>query len=224
MLVCPLCEEAVGSGLEERATEKHKPSSKKTSYFDTRIMNQPQRRATWELVSVLLILVIIITSIINYVVNGEISWSEYPVATSLVVFSYITCFAFLNRRPEIQVLCVLIISSVSIYLLDLATGEPRWAISLGIPILFFINAIVVGLMMIVKFTRERGVNLIAYFFLAAAILCVGIEITIDRYLDTYTKLVWSLIVSACVVPIATVLLFVHFRLKRGRNLKKTFHI
>lgn len=219
---CPLCERPIYGNENEPAQNRKNES--KFSYFDTRRMNQPQRKATWELVSVILILIIIITSIINFVVNGEISWSEYPVATSLVLFSYITCFAFLNKPREIQVLIVLISASMLIFLLDLATGEPFWARKLGIPILLILNAVIIGLMKIIQFSKERGVNLIAYFFLAAALLCLGIETTIDNYLGTHPKLVWSLIVSACVVPIATVLLFMHYRMKRGRDLKKTFHI
>lgn len=222
MNICPLCEQHILGN--ENAYTRNVKQAKKPSFFETRKMNQPQRKATWELVSVILILVVIITSIINYVVNGEISWSEYPVATSLVLFSYITCFAFLNQRREFQVLIVLISASLLIFLLDLATGEPFWARKLGIPILLILNAVLIGLMKIIQFSKERGVNLIAYFFLAAAVLCVGIETTVDNYLGTHPKLVWSLIVSACVIPIAAVLLFMHYRMKTGRDLKKTFHI
>lgn len=223
MEFCPLCNQPVESGDGKPSVTAHE-KTRASSYSDGITMNRPQRKAIWELVSVILVLIIIITSLINYVVNGKISWSEYPVATSLVLFSYITFFAFLERSREVKVLFVWISSSLLIFLLDITTGQPLWAWRLGIPLLFYVNIIIVGLIEVIKFSKERGVNLIAYFFLAAALFCIGIEFTIDHYLGTHTRLVWSLIVSACVVPIATILLFMHFRLKKGRNLKKTFHI
>lgn len=231
MEVCPLCEEAVmaGATAKEKSAKEKRPDYKKAgksrqSRFETSQMSRPQRKATWELVSIIIILLILATTLINYIINKEISWSEYPVAVCLIIFSYVSSFAFLNKRREIQLISAFFTASVFIIGLDALTGSESWALQLGVPLLFFANMIVMGLLFVFRSSGQRGINLIAYSFLAAALLCISIEATVDRYASGHINLVWSLIVSACLFPVAVVLLFMHFRLKKGRDLNKTFHI
>ncbi len=176
------------------------------------------------MVSIILILLIVTTFLINFIINNEISWSEYPVAVCLVIFSYVTSFAFLIKRREIQLLCALIAASLFILGLDFFTRGNNWALRLGIPLLFYSNIIFIGLLSVFRITTQRGINLVAYSFFAAALLCVGVEVVIDMYIFNHIQMFWSLIVGACVIPVAAVLLFMHYRMKKGRDLYKTFHI
>lgn len=226
MNLCPLCETPVNNDIPVEATKESpkKVRLHRQTSFESRKMDLPQRKAVWELVSIILILLIGATSLINYIINKEISWSEYPVAVCLIIFSYVTSFAYLNKRREIQLLCAFVISSVFIFVLDTFTGGNSWALRLGIPILFFSNIIFIGLLSVFRISRQRGINLIAYSFLAAALLCVGVEAITDLYIFNHIKMAWSLIVCACVIPVAAVLLFMHYRMKKGQDLNKTFHI
>lgn len=217
MKICPLCEEPVNDGPVIKKVH-HRESAKE------RTISQPQRRATWELVSLILIFITIMTSILNYILNKEISWAEYPVAVCLILFSYISSFAFLNQGMFIQFLAVSISSSLLIYTLDVITGGPYWALKLGIPILVSLNLILLCLLQVIRASKKRGINIIAYSFVAAAVFCLCIETAIDFYANGVTHLVWSLIICACLLPVAAVLLFMHFRLKKGTDLNKTFHI
>lgn len=219
MKFCPLCEEPAINGFKERIAEEkfYKESGQKT-------MSQPQRKATWEMVFFILILITIITSLLNYILNKEISWSQYPVAVCMIVFSYITFFAFLHTRIEIQFFFGFISASVLLLILDLITGGKNWSASLAIPLLLFTNIVVIALLEIISISKQRGINIIAYSFLAAALLCLSTEGVTDLYINKQINLVWSLIVFACVLPISLVLLFMHFRLKKGNDLNKTFHV
>lgn len=226
MKVCPLCETPVNQEVPvEGARAVHRTKGRnKSTYFETRDMSSPQRKAVWELVSIILILLIVATSLINYIINKEISWSVYPVAVCLIIFSYVSSFAFLNRKREIQLLCAFVAASLFILALDFFTSGNSWALRLGIPILFSTNIIFIGLLSIFRISRQRGINLIAYSFLAAALLCVCVETITDLYIFNHVRLAWSLIVCACVIPVAAVLLFMHYRMKKGQDLNKTFHI
>lgn len=226
MEVCPLCETPVNQEVpvEGAGALQKRSAQKKTTYFETRNMSSPQRKAVWELVSIILILLIVATSLINYIINQEISWSEYPVAVCLIIFSYVSSFAFLNRKREIQLLCAFVSASILILALDTFTGGNNWALRLGIPLLFSTNIIFIGLLSVFRISRQRGINLIAYSFLAAALLCVCVETITDLYIFNHIRMAWSLIVCACVIPVAAVLLFMHYRMKKGRDLNKTFHI
>lgn len=220
MVNCPLCEmhveEVVSSSSDHLTYGRIKSAERR--------MTQPQRKATWEIVSIIILFVITITTLLNFILNKTISWAEYPVAVCLVIFSYISVFSFLNKGKEVKILYVFILSSILIVLLDALTRNYSWSISLGIPLLFSLNFIIIGIMQVFKRAKRRGINLIAFFFLAAALLCICTEIVIDRYVTGHIKPVWSLIVLVCVLPVVTVLLFMHLRLNKGTDLSKIFHI
>lgn len=223
---CPLCEEPVNDGgiyVPAGSVTEQSPWNRQ-SHLKRRAMDSPQRKATWELVSTIIILIILITIPLNLLLNNEISWSEYPVAICLIVFTYISFFAFLNRGRTVKFLLVFLTGSVLILILDLSTNGPHWALLPVIPLLFFFNIILVVLLEVIRISKHRGINIIAYCFLAAALFSVCVEAGIDLFITGKINLVWSLIIFACVIPIAAILLFMQFRMGRGNDLYKTFHI
>lgn len=219
MQYCPLCELPV----EEHNFIKLSTAQNKNIVNKNRSMTQPQRKATWEIVSIIILLVIMVTSLLNFILNKEISWAEYPMAACLVIFSYVSVFAFLHKRTEIQIFYVFILASFLIFLLDIITQNLSWSIYLGIPLLFSLNAVLAGTIIVCRKTRHKGINLIAYAFIAVAIFCLGAEVVIDQYINASIKLVWSLIVAGSILPIVTVFLFMHIRLKKGKDLYRVFH-
>lgn len=124
----------------------------------------------------------------------------------------------------IQLFYAFVMASLFILVIDSVTGGANWALWLGVPLLFFVNLIFIGLLAVIRSAKQRGINLIAFTFIAAAILCLTIEATVDLYTKQHIDVVWSLIVTACVLLVAAVLLFMHYRLKKGQDLNKTFHI
>ena len=224
MEICPLCRQPVKPGTTTSGVKGETRPLSKPADFEARTMSSSQRKAVWELVSIILILLVIVTSLLNYLINKTISWSEYPVAICLVIFSYVSSFSYVNKARKVQLLLAFVMASLLILTLDYFTGGRNWALQLGIPLLFSGNVIFVGLMSLIGIAKYRGVNLIAYWFLAAALLSLFVEAIVDRYMDNNISLLWSLIAAACIIPVATVLLFMHFRMKKNRDLNKTFHI
>lgn len=213
---CPLCMEPVSENISSYKTVS-KPVLEPA---DKRL----HRKAIWELVSIIFLLIIFVTSFLNYFLNKEISWSEYPVALCLISFSYVSGFVFLNKRRKIHIIIAFLASSVLILLLDQLTDGLQWALRLGIPLLFSVNLVLGSLLLIINSLKQKGINLIAYSILAASLLCILVEVITDLYINGSSHLVWSFIVLACVFPVAAVLLFVHFRMKKGNDLQKIFHI
>lgn len=220
MLYCPLCGEPVtGNGQVQR------PLPDQQLPFPYRgKMDQPQKKFTWEIVSLVLLTGIIATFVVDYILNQGITWSEYPVAVSLAVFCYVSLFVFWHQRMLIQLAGSLLLSCFFLVILDALTGDIEWSVKLGIPLLFAVNLVAAVLMVIFRHSKYKGVNLIAYAFVGAAFLCIGIEGVISVYKTESLHLAWSVIVTGCLLPVVLVLLFVHFRLKKGRSLEKTFHL
>ena len=95
---------------------------------------------------------------------------------------------------------------------------------MGIPLLFICNLVVLAFITIIRKSKYKGINLIAYAFLFASLICLSIEGVVSVFKNQKLQLHWSIIVASCVIPVVIVLLFMHFRLKKGRSLEKTFHV
>lgn len=224
MQLCPLCGEKATNNIETGLLEPAVSPLQKNTPYAYRKMDQPQKKFTWEIVSIILLSGVIASFIIDFAINRHISWSEYIAAICLTIFSYVSTFAFWNQKTIIDMAGGLIASSFFLLIIDVAIGTFDWAIKLGIPLLFSSNIVVASLLTIIQRSQYKGINLIAYSFIAAALLCVCIECILS-FIDTNSvHLWWSLIVMACVLPVAFLLLFLHFRLQKGRSLQKTFHI
>jgi hypothetical protein len=217
---CPLCGEPV-SGQGKALV----PDSDPQQPFQYRgTMTQHQKKFTWEIISMILFAAIMATFIIDFIINKRITWSEYPVAISLVIFSYVSLFAFWHQRSIVQMAGSFILSAIFLFLLDVLTGDPRWSIKLGIPLLLAGNLVTAAVILVIRQSKYKGINLIAYAFLGAALLCICIDGILSVFKTGALHIEWSVIVAGCTVPVFLVLLFVHFRLKKGRSLEKTFHI
>jgi hypothetical protein len=194
------------------------------SPFSGRGMSQPQKKFTWEIVSLILISGIMTTIIIDYIINKGITWSEYPAAISLIIFFYVSIFAFWQQKTIIQMAAGFIVASFFLILLDRVTGNTRWSVRLGIPLLFASNLVVAALFTVIRFSKHKGINLIAYAFLGASILCICIDGILSFFKTGAIGLYWSVIVAGCIIPVVLLLLFLYFRLRKGRSLEKTFHV
>jgi uncharacterized membrane protein YwaF len=117
-----------------------------------------------------------------------------------------------------------ILSSVCLVILDAFTTRISWSVRLGIPLLLTGNLVAAALIAVIRKSRYKGINLLAYAFLGAAVLCLCIDGLLSFFKTGLFQLQWSVITTACIIPVVIVLLFVHFRLKRGRSLKRTFHV
>jgi hypothetical protein len=217
---CPLC----GEAIEGKGNLYVPMPGRQQAFQYGGTMSQPQKKFTWEIISIILLSGIIATFIIDFIINKRITWSEYPVAISLVIFSYLSLFAFWHQRSIIQMAGSFILSSIFLFILDVLTGGVRWSIKLGIPLLLAGNLIVAVLTIVVRRSKYKGINLIAYAFLGAALLCICVEGILSIFKTGAWHFEWSVIVAGCIVPVFIVLLFVHLRLKKGRSLEKTFHV
>jgi hypothetical protein len=225
MEYCPLCGRAVNSPVVPgEELQKKMPAAHASFYAPTGRMSPPQKKVTWEVVTIILLSLIIATGIIDVSINRQITWSEYPIAICLVIFAYISFFAFWAQTTLVQLGAGCLMAALLLFALDTFLSGTAWVLKLGIPILFLANIILGLFLVIIRRTRQKGLNLIAYAFVLTAMLCVGIEAILRVYLQHAFRLQWSIIVVACVLPVCVVLLFMHFRYKKGRDLKKTFHI
>ncbi|MCF6407124.1 DUF6320 domain-containing protein [Chitinophaga filiformis] len=220
MQICPLC----GLSLNEQDGIPDAPTSEKPAAYPELALNQRQRKFTWEIISIILGSGILAAFTVNFILNHGITWSEYIIAVGLIIFCYASVLSLWKKSILPKLACGFFLSSICLLGLDRITGDISWSLRLAVPLLLCLNMITLIYIKVVRLAAYKGINLIAYAFLAAAVMCLCTENILSLFSNGAWRLSWSLIVSACVLPVVVVLLFVHFRLRKGRNLGRTFHV
>jgi hypothetical protein len=177
-------------------------------------MSRPQKKFTWEIVSIVLLSSSVASFVVDFFTNKGIIWSEYTVAIGLTIFSYISLFAFWEQQTIMKIIGGFVVSSFFLTLLDGLTNGISWSIQLAITLLFAANFILIVLITIIHRAKFKCVNLIAFSFIAAALLCICTDAVLSYFKNHFLQLQWSIIVSACAIPVVVVLFFVHYRLKK----------
>ncbi|MCU4163848.1 DUF6320 domain-containing protein [Carboxylicivirga caseinilyticus] len=226
MICCPLCglsagEEPISVDIPK---EKHHDFRDKTLNEIEKLSFTQKRKLIWKISGIILMSGIIITLTINFIISHNINWAKYNLIASLVAFSNISFVVFFRKKPFVLLITSLISITILFLMIDYFNGESYWGIKLGIPIVtsFYILSLIV--LVLIRVSNQIGFNILAVIFLAIAILLLSIEIFISLYSHQIIRLNWSIIAGVSLLPIAGLLFFVHYKLKKGIELKRFFHI
>lgn len=222
---CSLCGEPVSdennAGLDYLTIGK----TSKTALVDFQKLTHLQKRKIfWEIAGMILFSGILITATINLVSDHSITWSKYTITIGLALFMNITLIVFLYKKLFLSFFLSFVISAILFFLLDIYTGNTGWVTKLGIPLLLAAYIIVLSFVLVEKKAKQKGLNLLAYAFLALGFLCVCIDGTISIYTKNFFNLGWSLTVMVSAIIISALLWYVNQRLKKVTDLKRFFHI
>lgn len=227
MKACPLCNfaEFDNPPKPDQLISIPGPQQKSTTISEFEKLSPVQKRKLfWELSGIALISVIIVALMIDLLSTKGISWSRYPVTACLVLFVNSTLFSFLRHRL-LYLLCGSFLStSVLLVLFDLYNNAIGWGTHLGVPILFSFYLIVFCIAVLFKYSRQKGFNMVAWLFLSAGVLTLCIDGILSDYFKDRITFHWSLIIMVCIIPVSGILFYIHYRLKKGIELRQFFHI
>jgi hypothetical protein len=221
MSVCPLCGTPVHA---DQPTTMPATNKNLFAAAGTKPISPRRKKHLWEIVSITLLSATIATLVIDFILNRHISWSEYPVAVCLVVFAYASSLAFLKNNLFVEMGSGFLLSSACLVALDALTAGISWALRLVVPLLFSTSVVIAILVSVIQRTQYQGINLVAYSLMAAAVVCMCVEGTLAFFTTRSVQLSWSAVVGLCTIPVVVTLLYMHFRLKKGRSLARTFHV
>lgn len=227
MNFCPLCGvPTLNENTEERERliQEKKVVSRKLKDEIEMLDRAQKRKFLWEVVSIILASGTLSTLVLNYIVSGSFTWSFYVLIGSLTIFFYVTVFSFAKSNLLTVSSALFIITTLSMLALDLQDNAIYWSVRLGVPLFIAGWLVLILLVGIIRRAREKGFNLVAYIFLALAALSTAVEGIVSLYLDDEFRLSWSAIVFFSILPVAAILLYIHYKLRRGTDLRKFFHI
>ena len=227
MNFCPLCgEPATGQNPDKteyiRVRKRQQEEKLLTTYQK---LTAAQKRQIFRQVSAIILLSgILVTLTIDFIGNGSITWSKFPIAVCAVLLVNTSLISYLYRKLPLFLFVSFLSTSALLVLFDIFTHSIGWGIKLGIPILLAAYIIVYILIIMIKLAKKHGLNIIGYVFIAAGMLSLCTEGIISLYVKNHLQLEWSVIVMGSVLIIASILLFIHYRLRKGMDLKRFFHI
>jgi len=225
MNYCPLCGEPVNDELAEIQYIRIRKSSNEKQLTDFQKLNPDEKRKVfWAISAIILISGIMVTFIIDYLSAYSISWAKYPILICAILFINTSLISFLHQRIILFLSGSFLSTASLLVIIDVYNGNIGWGFKLGIPLLLAAYIIIFTLIMMIRKAVNKGLNIIAYTFIACGLLTICAEGIISLYTGKLFRIDWSIIVTASVLPVAAILLYIQYRLKKGTNLKRFFHL
>lgn len=228
MNFCPLCGEPVkdeSADFSEYIRIKRKKKEEEENLTDyQQLTRKGKRKLFWKIVGIILLTGIFVTLLVDLIANHAVTWSRYTITFSAIVFAMISVIVFWHKKLFLLFAGNVVLLSVFLILTDLYSGSIGWSLHLGIPLLIAGWVIAIVLVQLIRHTKKRGFNILAYCFLALGVLSVCTEGILSHYKTNVLHLEWSLIVVVSVLSVALVLFYLHFKMKKGTNLNRFFHI
>ena len=222
---CPLCGTKLsghgGKGEVEPVNLKILPGF----VDEIKPLNVKQRaRLAWEISTLMFLSAVIVVLFVDLISNRRITWSVYPIIATGFAWVLSSLGSFFYRYPIVLFLGAYIDVLALLLLVDIASARLFWFVTLGLPITTFLFLTVGVLMIIGPRIDRRGLNIPAFILLGIGIFTMGIEWTVDWYLSHTVSLSWSGLILVSVSPVAIILLFIHYRLRKYVDLKRFFHL
>jgi hypothetical protein len=217
---CPLCGYAPG---KTNISEKEERSEYYPS--DIIILHKKETRThIWELSGIITFSAIIVCTIVDLVIHKSLSWSLFADTSVLASWICLTLILLAFKKYFIIIPGLLTTILAMLFIFDLISPPVNWFYGIGLPITIALFVAVSIVIILWKVANLKGFNILAIAFLVLSGFCIISEVFIDNYLSGRVDIRWSAIVSVSILPIALVLLFVHYRMKKGKRLDSYFHV
>jgi Family of unknown function (DUF6320) len=217
---CPLCgfTSEKANITEQGDHSEHYPS-------DIIMLHKKEtRRHIWELSGIISFSGIAVCTIVDLVIRKTLSWSLFADSSILASWICLTLILLAFRKYFIIIPGLLITILVMLFLFDLFSPPVNWFYGIGLPLTITFFAAVCIIILLWKVAHFRGFNILAIAFMVLSGFCIASEVFIDKYLFNAVDIRWSAIVAVSILPIALILLFVHYRMKKGKRLDSYFHV
>lgn len=223
---CPLC----GLPIGEKCLTASKGHSKGSIFNDQSLSElenmtvAQKRKLFWEISGIILVSGIMVTLIINFVVDKNITWSKYNIVASLSLLANISFFTIFRKRAFVMVVGTFISNAILLLFLDYISYRTGWGLKLGIPLLMSLYVLIIVVIWLIRISHERGLNILGIVVIAAGLFLICTETFISLYFNDIIRLRWSIIAGSSIIPISALLFFAHYRLKKGTKLHRFFNI
>lgn len=220
VLLCPLCGQSTSDKHSTKVPDK-------SEYYPSDIImlhKAETRKNLWELSGIIALSALAVCTIVDLVLSKSLTWSLYVSSSILAAWICLSLILLAFRKYFIVIPGLLLTVLSVLFIFDLLSPPVNWFFGIGLPvtIAFFVSVSIIIILW--KEAHFKGFNILAIAFVILSGFCIVIEIFINNYLFNHFTIRWSAIVAAAIFPIASVLFFIHYRMKKGKSLGSFFHI
>lgn len=209
---CPLCNTPVLNPRElEKIAHSRQPFPTEKGTVET-----VKRKDLGILMSMVVLATAVTCGLLNALVFTGRLWSLGVIGVCVILWVIlIPAFIYTKQPVYVSLLYDGIAVAAYLYMLTYLTGSREWYPGLGVPIVLLVTAVAEGFTLCVRRLPRSFLTVSLYLFSAMAILCVGLEILIDRYCGGLIELSWSAVVATVctILDIAVITLLSRRRLR-----------
>ncbi len=220
---CPLCRAEIQQFPHETDRGYPFPPDELPVPKPPRMTPKERRRLTTVLTALGIMIPILITLSVDLTLSDGISWSFYPTASLFASFLIVLSSLYIHHRPLTMILLDTLIVAGTVIFLFFQELLPGRLLSRILPLLLL--AMLFGQLttwLCLKASRKGG-NIGAFILLGSGFFCLFSKLLMDIINRKSLRPGWTLIVLAATVPVALILLYLHYRRKEG-FLRRYFHI
>lgn len=198
---CPLCDTPVYHPEAPDPTKQPSPFPVEKGQVEV-----VKRKDLGVLLTVIVLATAVTCGMLNALVFRNNLWSLAVIGVFLVLWVIMIPVVIYTRQPiYLSVLLDGVAVIVYLYLLTYLTGHNHWFYGLGIPIVLLVTAVAEIETFCIRRLPMSFLTGALYLISGIAVLCVGLEMLIDRYLRMEIQLGWSAIVlTICVIVDVTI--------------------
>lgn len=210
--VCPLCNTPVinPKALEQMALAQPPFPEEKGQ------VEAVKRKDLGILVSMVVLATAVTCGILNALVFKETPWSLAVIGVCAILWVMLIPAVIYAKQPVyVSLLFDGAVVILYLYMLTFLTGSREWFLGLGVPITVLVTVLAEIFTLCVRKLPRSFLTVGLYCFTAVGLLCMGLEMLIDRYIAGKIALSWSAVVmTVCaILDIAVITMLSRRRLR-----------
>ncbi|MGN0377628.1 MAG: DUF6320 domain-containing protein [Suilimivivens sp.] len=217
---CPLCNTPVINPNElQKIKEASLPYPAEKGQVDV-----VKRKDLALLTSVVLTATSLCCLLLNIFVFSRTPWSLFIIGACLLLFVLVLPVVLYTRLPVCLSLALDgAATGFYLYMITFNTANDRWFSSLALPIVILVTILIEIFALLLHVFPVSFLTTALYFFVETALLCVGLELLIDHYLNAPLQLMWSAIVLTICAVITIALITILSRRRLREAVRRRLH-
>lgn len=216
---CPLCNTPVINPNEVTHTHAVPPFPREKGQVE---MVKSKDLAI--LLSVSLTAASVVCALLNLLVFQKSAWSLYVIGACVVIWVLAIPAVIYTKLP---IYLCLIFDGLAIglyqYLISFNTQNRDWFYELALPITVLLTLTALVFTFLIQKVSHAFLMVGVYLFLAIAVICIGIELLVDRFLHAPFHLTWSAIVLSICTVIVIALITILSRARLRNAVRRRLH-
>jgi len=218
LMQCPLCGMNSGEPVAGKTEKLNYPSD------IINLHKREVRKHLWELTGIIAFSGIAVCTIVDLVIGKGVRWALFADVSIISAWLFLTFIMYKFRKPWMLITGLSATVLFMLLMFDLISVDKKWFIQVGLPITLALVFFVCMVVILYRYARFKGFDILAFIFLSVAGFCILTEIIIDKYIAGHINVRWSLLAAVSILPISLILFFVHYRMKKGNKLDSFFHV